>query len=510
MQALFKYRETGGKKWLDNLKLGYGGTKTEMERLLEDAEKLSGVEYDIDNLSDVYEAIHVIQEDLGITGTTAEEAATTFSGSMASMKAAASNLLGDMALGEDITQDLQNLVSTASTFLFDNAIPMVVNIITSIGNAILTADWAGMASQVLARIKTGLSEGTQMLEAGLSIIQNLIASITENLPSLMEEGSEIIVSFSNGILENIPELLTTAGEILTNFVTYIGENLPVVLNAGSELLSNLTQGIMDNLPEIAQSAMNVIDQLVGSISENLPAVLEAGVNMLLNIVNGIVNNLPTVVSTAAQVVAHLIAEIAAHLPEILQQGITLLGKLAEGIIAAIPKLVASIPQVISSIVNVFSEYDWGQIGSNIISGIWDGLQAGWSWLIDSVSNLASSLLGAAKDTLGIASPSKAFRDEIGQWIPAGIAEGITDNSGSITGALESAMDSAMDGVQSDITFGVNQSQSSLGQSAAAGYGALSGYSQNITINSPTALTPSEVARQTRNATRNMVLAMRGV
>lgn len=176
---------------LDNLKLGYGGTKQEMERLLADAQKLTGVKYDINNLSDVYEAIHEIQKNLDITGTTAKEASTTFSGSFNQMKAAAQNLLGYMATGMDIGPAIQQLADSASTFLFQNALPMLGKVIVQI------------PSVVLQMIRTAIPI---IREQAPKLIRELIQSLKENLPEIIKLGRELITEFGKGMAEEFPQL----------------------------------------------------------------------------------------------------------------------------------------------------------------------------------------------------------------------------------------------------------------------------------------------------------------
>lgn len=184
---------------LDNLKLGYGGTKQEMERLLADAQKLTGVKYDINNLSDVYEAIHEIQKNLDITGTTAKEASTTFSGSFNQMKAAAQNLLGYMATGMDIGPAIQQLAESASTFLFQNALPMLGKVIVQI------------PSVVLQMIRTAIPI---IREQAPKLIRELIQSLKENLPEIIKLGRELITEFGKGMAEEFPQLSLVFNNLL--------------------------------------------------------------------------------------------------------------------------------------------------------------------------------------------------------------------------------------------------------------------------------------------------------
>ena len=430
---------------LDNLKLGYGGTQAEMQRLLADAEKISGVKYDISNLSDVYNAIHVIQGELDITGTTAKESAATFSGSFESMKAAATNLLGNLALGEDITPSLITLGETVWNFGVNNLMPMMWNIVKGIGGA--------------------LKEGAmQILGTDTSIVTSVMDSITAKLPNILKKGVEIVTSIANGILQNIPKMLQSAGEILSKFVSFIMQNLPTILQAGVQILSNLAKGIA--------------------------------------------NNLPTIISTAGTIIVNLLATFAKNLPQFLQQGITMLGQLAAGLIQAIPTLIAKIPTIISNVVSAFKNHSWGSIGADIISGIAKGISNAVGVIVDAAKSAAKSAFEAAKEFLGIKSPSRLFRYGIGQYIPEGMALGIKDNVSMVSKAMNDLTKEATGTINADVSMGITQSR--YGKLAGTdGMNANGGFQQNVNIYAPKELSPSEVARQTRNATRNMVLSLQG-
>ena len=430
---------------LDNLKLGYGGTQSEMQRLLADAEKISGVKYDISNLSDVYEAIHVIQGELDITGTTAKEASSTFAGSMAAMQASFSNVLAGLTLGQDITPALMSLVDTVITFGKDNLFPMMWNLVKGIGGVLKEA-------------------ATQLLSTDHTIIFSVMDSITKKLPEMLKKGVEIVTNVANGILKNIPELLKTAGQIISNFVSYIMKNMPTIWQAGVNLLSNLAQGI--------------------------------------------INNLPSIISTAVTVITNIIATFAKHLPQFLQQGITMLGQLAAGLIQAIPSLIGKIPTIISNVVSAFKNHSWGSIGGDIIRGIASGISNAVGIIIDAAKNAAKAAFNAAKEFLGINSPSKLFRYGIGQYIPEGMALGIEDNVSMVSKAMNDLTKEATGTINADVSMGISQSK--YGKLAGTeGMNANGGFQQNVNIYAPKELSPSEVARQTRNATRNMVLSLQG-
>ena len=207
---------------LDNLKLGYGGTKTEMQRLLADAQKITGVKYDINNLADVYNAIHVIQGELGITGTTAKEAASTLSGSFSAMKASFKNALGQITLGMDIKPALNALANTVVTFLVGNLIPAVWNIVSALPSAVMTFAQAigpqlvSAFTSILPQISQGFNEGIpQIVESAQNMISQFCANIQENLPAFVQNGVSIITSIVNGILQNLPSIVSSAGNMIT-------------------------------------------------------------------------------------------------------------------------------------------------------------------------------------------------------------------------------------------------------------------------------------------------------
>lgn len=213
---------------LDNLKLGYGGTKSEMERLLADAEKLSGQEYDISNLSDVYDAIHVIQEELGITGTTAKEASETLMGSFSSMKSAAQNLLGNLVLGRNIEDSMESLAESASAFLFGNLTPAVGRILISLPKA------------AVAFIKSGLPE---LGGAGEGMIDELIDGIDKKLPGILEEGGVIVGELAVGFVKGVPKVIVAVGRIGMDLLDSIWDLGPSLLDAGGDLIVTFAKGI---------------------------------------------------------------------------------------------------------------------------------------------------------------------------------------------------------------------------------------------------------------------------
>ena len=381
---------------LDNLKLGYGGTKSEMERLLADAQKISGVEYNIDNLSDVYSAIHVIQGQLDITGTTAKEAATTISGSFNQMKAAAKNVMGEIALGMDVGPALNELANTIITFAVGNLLPAVWNVISALPSAIITF-------------------------------------VTALGPQLFAAVSGLIPQIASGITTGIPTLYQSAMQLMDQFNIGIQEQLPILLEKGVDFITNIVNGILQNLPQVITMAGNVITYFANTIISMLPTILSAGARLLLRLVNGIINNLPQIAQAAATAIVRFVASIGQNLPQILQSGITIIAKLAAGLIRAIPNLVGQIPAIISAIVNAFTSQNWGSIGINIISGIASGLHSAAHMLWDAVKGVLGGFKENVLAFFGIHSPSR-WGAYVGEMIDTGIANGLIGKTTLVSNA----------------------------------------------------------------------------
>lgn len=468
---------------LDNLKLGYGGTKTEMERLLADAEKISGVHYDINNLNDVYSAIHVIQGELGITGTTAEEAASTISGSLASMKSAFSNVLGMLATGGDLKSALKALEETVFTFVSGNLAPMVARIFAGLPEILNS-----VLSMAVRGINLLANNADAILQMGIDVVTGLASSIISALPYLAEAALNLIASFGSALINTdwiqigndfisglrdsmsvaSGEIFGTDTSIISSVMNSITQHLPDVLNKGIEIVTTLVNGILQNLPSLILGAGQLISQFVDFILSNLPTILEAGANLLLNFVQGITENLPEIVKSAASTITEFLLTIGKHLPEILSTGAKILGKLIKGLISAIPDLIKSIPKIISGIADTLSKHDWHGLGSDILAGIGKGITSSVSSVVEAAKKAAKSIFDAVEDFFKIGSPSKLMRDEIGRWIPAGIAVGIEKNLDPVTDAMDEITKLTTGTLNSDIEYGLSDNQKTL-NSAAVSY-----------------------------------------
>lgn len=468
---------------LDNLKLGYGGTKEEMQRLLADAEKLSGVKYDLSSYADIVEAIHVIQTEMGITGTTAKEASTTIQGSVASMKAAWANLMVGMA---DDTQDFDLLLS---------------NFIESIGT---------VADNLLPRIGIVI-EGMGKLVAGLApeIASALPTLTNELLPNLVELGVQSISALVQGIQENGDSLAAGALSIVGTLAEGIAELLPMVADTAASLAVSLADGLTESLPNIIPIAIETISTLVENLTENANTVIEAGIQIILALGEGLIAALPQLIETVPQIVINIANVINDNAPKLVDTALYLITRLAVGLVQAIPTLVVNIPKIIEAIVAAFMAFQWLNLGKQLIDGVANGVKkAGESmataaknafskfkskitgsevavelknigkYIIDgivggiknSLSKIAN-IAGKIKDTLlsklkglfKIASPSKLMKEEVGAYIGEGIAVGIEESG-------QMAVDAAED-VADKIADTLTQKRDSL-QSKLADYGEL--------------------------------------
>lgn len=455
---------------LDNLKLGYGGTKTEMERLLADAQKLTGVKYDISNLSDVYSAIHAIQENMGITGTTAKEAATTFSGSLASMKAAGKDLLANLTLGEDVRPSLKALGETVFTFVKKNLLPMVGNLLSGIPDLISNVMY--MASTALNEVFLNMDD---IVDGADNWVMNMANAIVTNAPYFIAAAwrviGKLVTTFINydwigtvqKMLTNMNESLNEAageifgsdGSILDALIQSINENLPLILQKGVDIVTDLVNGILSSIPQLLQSGGKIIEKLTGFLETNMPVIFNEGVNLLMNIVNGIIDNLPAIVSAATDLVVDLLKTVIKYAPKMIEGGFELIGKIAAGVIEAAPKLLAKLPGIISDIKKKFSEIDWLEVGKNILQGIANGFVKYMKLITDAAKNVAKNALNKIKDVLGIHSPSRVFELEVGKMIDMGLAAGIEDNVGFVKDSMKELSLATSGRIDTDFSYRTN-------------------------------------------------------
>ena len=682
---------------LDNLKLGYGGTKTEMERLLADAEKLTGVKYDINNLNDVYQAIHAVQEEMGITGTTAKEAASTLEGSMASAKAAWDNFMN----GSGDADQLADAFATAADNIVKNLaeiIPRFAETLPALGGAIIAQIPGLVAAIVPAVLSAGQSVLKQLQDAVLDfdfagtadkVVQMITGFIEgDGLGSLLDTLVTIFTGIVNGISSMLPSLLPALIELISYVVTSLLDQLPAILDCALELILGLAQGILAALPVLIEALPEVISSIVEFLISAVPQIIDAGIELLMALVDALPVIIDALVDALPQIIKATVTALIAAAPQIAKAGIKLLGALIEAIPVIVVELAKAVPDIVAAIIDVLAELpgligevfaeivtdlvEWGQqmlsnasmamsnmlsqvnsiiqelpgkiwthlvnavnkviawgqqmvsnastaasnmlskvsgiiqelpgkiwthlvstvnkvvawgqqmvsnastaasnmlskvsstlqqlpgkvwdylsqaaqkvvtwgtqlaqkgaaaatqlfnsivnglsslpskmaeIGGNIVSGIWNGISSGWNWLTNKVSNLANSLLDAAKDALGINSPSKEFADEVGRWIMPGVGKGLDKSMPATLKDMKAKAGELVSAMRAEMSASVGQL--SVGASHAAGLRMAGAgttvyndnrMEQSNTYNVPVA-TPSEVAKKQREALRNMI------
>lgn len=479
---------------LDNLKLGYGGTASEMYRLLQDAANLneefaSTAKFSIDskghleaNFADITEAIHIVQTEMGITGTTAKEASETISGSIASAKGAFDNFLNGTGSPEALAESMV----TAGK-----------NVLKGLG-------------EIVPRLLQTLPE------VGKLIQENLVNSLSgDSMQKIVEAGKNAVMSLIDGMLDSVPTIIPVA----LNFVKLIADtvitNVPTLIQKGYELLSNLVDGFVKAIPEALPKILDFVQGIGDKLAEAAPILIQKGFELLQKLVEGIITAVPILISRVPEIISTFANIINDNFPTILMKGAQLLGQLVLGLIQSIPTLIANIPKIISAIVDTLMAFQWlnlgrgiikflgdgigamkdfvvkkgfeiltglkntlmnlpstlanigrtaasglgnaisagiswvknaagnivsaivntiksipGEmlsIGKDIVKGLWNGISDMTGWVIDKIQGFGESVLGGIKDFFGIKSPSRLMRDEVGKYMAQGVGVGFEKN-----------------------------------------------------------------------------------
>lgn len=422
---------------LDNLKLGYGGTQAEMERLLEDAQAISGVEYDISNLADVYDAIHVIQDDLGITGTTAEEAMHTISGAATATKSAWENVITAIAGGGELSEAIDGLI----TSIFGDG-----------------SEGSGLLANVIPRIQTVMDGIGQFIgEAAPYITEYLPQLISAILPPLLESSGSLISALVVALPSMLQAIWDAVSESMGTLITTIQDEFPNILQTVSDFVSTVFESLFSKIEGQSPSLLSTFNDLVVAVVDfllqNLPTFLEKGVEIVVNLALGIIDSIPEIVGAITELILKLLATIVKNLPSILEKGFEIVVELVAGILKAIPKIVAAVPNMYRAMLNAITSLDWLGIGTNIVSGIANGITNGVSKIVDAAKSVAQSALNSAKSFLGIHSPSTVFEEQVGKMVSLGMGVGIENNAP--TDEVSSMIDNLIDyaqGEAKDITL----------------------------------------------------------
>lgn len=502
---------------LDNLKLGYGGTKTEMERLLADAQKLTGVKYDINNLSDVYNAIHAIQNSLGITGTTAKEAASTIEGSMNSAKAAWDNFLNGTISAEDFA-DTISIAAENITKNLGEIVPRLASTIPELGRNIyemivssFDQNGTGIAQAGIGLINnfaSGLSEAAPKVTGSAGkIVSDLMTGIQNAAPQMLSSAADLIASFAQGIGEQLPTLVPQAMNMIVTLADAVIANIPKIVQAGVSILVGLVSGIINGLPTLIEEGPRIINEFADAIYNGIGTLLGTGLAMIVELGKGIINNMPLIIQNAGEILKAIINVFS--LSSMLNLGKKLIESLAKGMEAVGPAIktalsnigktgleaiknlkwsqvgkaiitfistslrsgaslaVNALKSVGTLAMNAFKSISWGTVGKAVITGIANGITGAAGAIVTAAKNAAKKALDAAKNFLGIHSPSTVFRDQVGKNMALGMGLGFEKNVP--ISEISKSLDNAVDDIQSKtLRVRLNSITRSLNESATNG------------------------------------------
>ena len=383
-----------------------------------------------------------------------EKQSQTINGLISTLKDNAQQLLGEV-------------IQPLSEGFRSEVLPAAINSINELTTAFQDRGSQGLievGGGIVADIILGIARAApSIITTSVQILGSIISSLKSNLPQIVSAGGEILLSLISGIVQyqymlldltanliyeiisglinNAPQLTAQANTMMTDFCAQIKERFPDLLQSGADAISSLLTGLLDNAPLVIEQGGTMITTFVDTILSMLPQILQAGGDIALNLLNGIVANAPDIIHQAAEISINFISMVKSHLPQILQTGVELIGELLAGIIRSAPDIIAAVPGIIYDVARTFLSYDWGSVGSDIIAGIARGIANAGGAIVDAAVDAAKSAFNAAKDFLGINSPSTLFRDEVGRYMALGMGVGFETNIpiDDIKGGLDGAV-----------------------------------------------------------------------
>ena len=494
----------GNYTMLDNLKLGFSGTKQGMEQLLQKAQEITGVHYDINNLSDVYSAIHEIQKKMDVTNTTQKEATKTLSGSFGMLKASWKDFLGSMSTGQNVVGTFKNLMSSLGTFVGGNLIPMLGNI----------------AKSTITVLTSGFTNMSPILDA----VQKFASNIANQAPTFIKSGFEMLNKLADGIISALPVMIAKIPTIVSTFANVINDNAPTILMSGAKLIGKLVMGIIQSIPVLVANVPKIIMAIVNVWSAF--NWLQLGSNAVKGLGNGIQSMFEALKTTGKGILSAVKSGIANLPSELMNLGRSAMYSLSDTIgglghlgRSAMLKIASAIESAIRTLPSKMIG-----IGKDIVKGIWNGISNMGGWIAHQIGGFASGIVNKFKKSLGIHSPSRVMRDMVGIYIGQGIGTGIIASLSSVKKDIDEFNNEVIDGfnplksapiglgaIQRVKTQMDNEDTTVLKRGSYGENGANNGnVYQTLNINSPQQLDPSEVARQTRNANRELILKLKGV
>ena len=483
VQNAFNGIMKGNFTMVDNLGLGITATKEGFQEMINSVNAYNeahgeATNYQIDNVADCQAALVKYVEMQGMAGYAGAEAADTIQGSTAMMKASWSNLLTGMAddnadFGALIDDFLESIVAVG-----ENLLPRIETVLGGIGSLI-----EQLLPVSIARVPEILNNILpDLIQAGVNMISAILTGLQQNLPLILSGGAEILTTLIGAILQMLPMLAETAYTLVMELANGVINNIGDVASSGSETLLGFIEGIVEKLPELIETAVDLVVEVAMALTEpnTLTNIIESGIQLITTLMWALVDAIPTLLSAVPTIIGRLVATLIENAPRLVTAAIELLVALGAALVSEIGQLLTFIPDVATSIIDAFKETDWGQIGQNIIDGIWAGISAGWDWLVGGAKDLAAAIFGGAKEELDINSPSRKFK-WLGEMCVAGWEEG-----------SEGLMD--VDGITKNVraSFGTMK----MNAEGSNAHGGVAGFNQTININQPIS-TPDEMARAMR-------------
>ena len=433
----------------------YGGTKEEMQRLLKDAEKLTGKKFDLSSYSDIVEAIHAVQTEMGITGTTAKEASTTIQGSVSSAKSAWQNLLVGIADdNQDFGKLVDNFVGSVATAA-GNILPRVEQSLTGIVKLV-----DELAPVLIAKLPDVVNK---VLPGLLDAAANLVGSVIDAIPALISGLLPTLLSALSSVTE---KLLDSAVQAVLAIAQTLSDpaSLNAMIESALDLVLALVNGLMDAIPQLIAAVPQLVGAITATIITELPNIMAAAVEIMVALIHGLMEALPQLMAYVPNLIIAITNGLLNNLGTLISGGVQLLLAIAKGMIQAIPDMVAMIPRIIASIVDTFRSYNWSSIGKNIVAGMKQGVANAWKNFREWFKNLFGDLTNIAKKILGIASPSKVFK-KIGQFTTEGLAIGIEQGGKDAFSAIKDVSQGVIDNYGASVSAGFGVS---VGASASKG------------------------------------------
>lgn len=493
---------------LDNLKLGYGGTKTEMERLLKDAEAISGIHYDIDSYADVVSAIHVIQEEMDIAGTTAKEADATISGSISSLQSAIQNLIvgfGDadadmemlcenmvdafQTVVKNITPVIENIVKALPTVVealiqaIADLLPTLLETVTELFSQVLTTLLSLLPSlipaaveavmtivntlienlpllvdaavQLITTLVSGIAAALpQLIPAAVEAVITIVQGLVDSLPMILDAALQLVTGFAQGILDAIPVIIEALPEVIMSIVNFILDAIPQIIDTGIQLLTSLVEALPEIIATIVEAIPEIIDGIINAVLNAIPQIIEAGIELLISLIKALPQIITTIVAAIPEIIGGIVDAVIGNIDKIIVAGVELFVALIENLPTIIIEIVKAVPQIITGIVEALGKgvSKMAEVGKNLVKGLWDGIQGLASWLWNKVSGWISSIWDGICDFFGIHSPSREMA-WVGEMLVKGLSGSIEDNGDEAVKAAEAMsedIDDVMNGLAKDM------------------------------------------------------------